>query len=165
MSNERTELSRGFTGRHMLLVLITFFGIVIAVNLTMAVFASTSWSGLVADDTYVASQEFNARAAAMRAMAASGIAGKLSIDGDTVHYAITNRDGSAASVDQVTLTFKRPVGDREDFQLALSKTGEGEFEATHHVQTGDWIIEIVSRRNQTVVMHEAVRIDTAESGR
>ncbi|MDL2398336.1 FixH family protein [Rhizobium mayense] len=164
MSNERTELNRGFTGRHMLLVMVTFFSIVISVNVTMAVFASTSWSGLVVENTYVASQEFNAKAAAMRAMAASGIAGKLSLVGDTVRYAITNRDGSPASVDQVTLLFKRPVGDGEDFQLALSKTKEGEFEATHHVQSGDWIIEIISRRNETVVMHEAVRIDTAEFG-
>jgi nitrogen fixation protein FixH len=37
-----------FTGRHMLLIMIAFFGVIIAVNITMAVVARQSWTGLVA---------------------------------------------------------------------------------------------------------------------
>ncbi|MBX4975304.1 cation transporter, partial [Rhizobium lentis] len=64
---------RGFTGLHMLLATSAFFAVVIAVNVTMAFYASSSWSGLVVENTYVASQEFNRKAAAMKAMATSGI--------------------------------------------------------------------------------------------
>ncbi|AGB73508.1 MULTISPECIES: FixH family protein [Rhizobium] len=153
-----------FTGRHMLIVIVAFFAVVIGVNVTMAVLASTSWSGLVVENTYVASQEFNGKAAAMRAMASSGISGDLLLRRDVIQYDIHNRDGSPAVVDDVTLTFRRPVGDREDFALALTKTSEGHFEAKHRIEGGDWIVETVSRRDGVTVMHEARRIDTAEFG-
>ncbi|ULJ74373.1 FixH family protein [Rhizobium gallicum] len=156
---------RTFTGHHMLIAMASFFAVVIGVNAVMATFASRRWSGLVVEDTYVASQEFNRKAAAMRAMAASGISGNLSLSHDVIHYDIKNRDGSPATVQDVTLTFRRPVGDREDFQLVLTKKSEGRFEVEHHVRSGDWIVEIISRKKDVTVMHEAVRIDMAEFGR
>jgi len=157
-----TTRSQGFTGWHMLAMTSAFFAVIIAVNVTMAWYASSSWSGLVADDTYVASQQFNSKAAAMRALAASGIAGHLTLRGDGIYYEIHNRDGSPAVVDSVTASFRRPVGDREDFQVTLNKLSEGRFEAAHKVKTGDWIVELISRRGDKLVMHEAERIDTAE---
>ncbi len=62
----RTSQPR-FTGYHMAAIMVSFFGVVIAVNFTMAWYATSSWSGLVVENTYVASQQFNSRAAAMRA--------------------------------------------------------------------------------------------------
>lgn len=59
-----------FTGRHMLAIMIAFFGVIIAVNVTMAVMAGRSWTGIVVEDTYIASQEFNSRVAEGRAQAA-----------------------------------------------------------------------------------------------
>lgn len=160
----RTAAARGFTGRHMLAAMIAFFGVVIGVNVTMAWYASSSWSGLVVENTYVASQEFNSKAAAMKAMAASGITGTLLVSGDAIDYAIRNKDGSVADADDVTLSFRRPVGDHEDFQVSLNKKANGLFEGRHEVRKGDWIVEIVSRKGGAVVMHEAARIDTAEFG-
>ena len=154
--------TQGFTGMHMLLITCAFFGVIIAVNFTMAWYASSSWSGLVVKNTYVASQEFNGRAAAMKAMAASGIAGKLSLTSDEIHYDIRNKDGSPAVVDDVVANFKRPVGDHEDFHVGLTKLSEGRFKADRAVATGDWIVEVTSRRGGEIIMHEAVRIDTAE---
>ncbi|RWX80770.1 cation transporter [Neorhizobium lilium] len=150
-----------FTGRHMLITTVTFFGVVITVNVTMAYLASSSWSGLVVENTYVASQEFNGKAAAMKAMAASGIVGSLSLKDNAIHYDLRNRDGTPADVDEVVANFKRPVGDHEDFKLALRQTAKGRFEAVHPVSAGDWIVEVTSRREGALVMHEATRIDTA----
>ncbi|EJC80712.1 putative integral membrane protein linked to a cation pump [Rhizobium leguminosarum bv. trifolii WSM2297] len=154
----------GFTGFHMLLATSAFFAVVIAVNVTMAFYASSSWSGLVVENTYVASQDFNRKAAVMKAMAASGIRGDLSIKGQEIRYRIHDRDGSPAIVDDVVLNFKRPVGDHEDFLLSLSKIDDGQFEADHEVAGGDWIVEAVSRKDGVIVMHEAKRVDTAEFG-
>lgn len=159
-----TVRAQGFTGRHMLLTTSAFFAVVIAVNVTMAWYASSSWSGLVVENTYVASQEFNRKAEAMRVMAASGIIGELSLKDGAIHYLIRNKDRSPAMVDEVTANFKRPVGDHEDFQVTLRKTGEGLFEANHRLASGDWIVEVISRRGDTIVMHEAARIDTAGFG-
>ncbi|MBB4276562.1 FixH family protein [Rhizobium mongolense] len=162
---DKAAVHRTFTGHHMLNVMAAFFAVVIGVNVMMATFASRSWSGLVVKDTYVASQEFNSKAAAMRAMAASGISGNLSLSHDVIHYDIHNRDGSPATVQDVTVRFRRPVGDREDFQLVLTRKSEGRFEVEHHVRSGDWIVEIISRKKDVTVMQEAVRIDIAEFGR
>ncbi|ANK88068.1 MULTISPECIES: FixH family protein [unclassified Rhizobium] len=158
------KASRGFTGWHMLLATSAFFAVVIAVNVTMAVYASSTWSGLVVENTYVASQEFNGKAAAMKAMAASGLEGALSIKGHEIRYDVHDGKGAPAIIDDVTLNFKRPVGDHEDFHLTLRKMGEGRFETDHEVAGGDWIVEAISTRNGAVVMHEAKRIDTAEFG-
>ncbi|TIW70058.1 MAG: cytochrome oxidase, partial [Mesorhizobium sp.] len=48
-----SQKSREFTGRHMLFIILGFFGVVIGVNLTMATLASKSWTGLVVENTYV----------------------------------------------------------------------------------------------------------------
>ena len=50
-----------FTGWHMLGVIGLFFGTIISVNFYMAYQAVHSWSGLVVENTYVASQQFNAK--------------------------------------------------------------------------------------------------------
>ncbi|MBX4863219.1 cation transporter [Rhizobium bangladeshense] len=154
--------AQGFTGLHMLVATSTFFAVVIAVNVTMAFYASSSWSGLVVENTYIASQEFNRKAAAMKAMAASGVVGDLSIKGHEIRYDIHVRSGVPATVDEVVLNFKRPVGDHEDFHLTLRKTAAGRFEADHNLAEGDWIVEAISRTDGLVVMHEAKRIDTTE---
>ncbi len=58
----KTKTSGAFTGWHMLGIMVAFFGVIIAVNITMAYKAVSSWSGLVVKNTYVASQEFNDKA-------------------------------------------------------------------------------------------------------
>ncbi len=147
-----------FTGYHMAVIMVSFFGVVIAVNLTMAWFAVSSWSGLVAEDTYVASQQFNSRAAAMRAMAATGIHGEVTLAPQLISYTLKQRDGSPAIADSVTAHFKRPVGDHQDFQVELLKASEGNFTLAHVVPVGDWIVEVTSTRNNEIIMHEASRI-------
>ncbi|PWE55465.1 cation transporter [Metarhizobium album] len=153
---------KGFTGRHMLAIMLAFFGVVIGVNMLMAWYATTSWSGLIVENTYVASQQFNGRAAAMRAMAASGIAGKISVRGGVIEYDLRNRDGSPAAADSVTVHFKRPVGDHQDFATELAKAGEGRFEKAYDVPVGEWIAEIVSKRGEETIMHEAFRFYVGE---
>ena len=52
-------MPRTFTGRHMTMVLVAFFGTIIVVNFTMARFASSTFGGVVVENSYVASQHFN----------------------------------------------------------------------------------------------------------
>lgn len=48
-----------FTGRQMAMIMVCFFGVVISVNVTMAWLASASFTGVVVENSYVASQNFN----------------------------------------------------------------------------------------------------------
>jgi nitrogen fixation protein FixH len=48
-----------FTGRHMAAILVVFFGVIIAVNVVNARYASATFGGEVVENSYVASQDFN----------------------------------------------------------------------------------------------------------
>ena len=65
-------MTRTFTGWHMAAITSSFFAVIIAVNLTLAFFASTSWTGLVVANSYVASQNFNRDAEIARQQRALG---------------------------------------------------------------------------------------------
>ncbi len=150
-----------FTGWHMLTIMLLFFGTIITVNVTMAWNAVTSWSGLVVQNTYVASQQFNGKAEAAKARAASGIVGKLHIDGNVVSYEVSHPQRGAIDTDTVTLNFRRPVGEHQDFTLPLAKQTINLFSAQHELAAGDWIVEATALKNGKIIVHEGTRIDVA----
>lgn len=162
MSTEtQTKAGFVFTGWHMLTIMALFFGTVIAVNITMAWNAVTSWSGLVVQNTYVASQQFNGKAEAAKARAASGIVGALKLDGNTIAYEVTHPQKGAVETDAVTLKFRRPVGEKQDFSLVLEKKSSNTFSAHHELAPGDWIVEAVAVKDGKIIVHEGKRIDIA----
>lgn len=163
MSTNSSPRSEGFvfTGKHMLIIMILFFGTVIGVNFTMAWFAHSSWSGLVVSNTYVASQEFNGKVALARQIEASGVKGALDVTGEDIAYRLTDAKADAVIADHVTLRFRRPVGDHQDFNMELTDAGNGLFKGNHVIIPGQWIVEAEALRGGEVVMHEAVRIMVA----
>lgn len=146
-----------FTGRHMVITLVSFFAVVITVNMFMAWQAISSWSGLVVPNTYVASQQFNAKVAAQRAMVATGLNGKLSVENDVVTFTITAADNSPADVDKVVANFLRPVGTGQDFSVELTRSAPGVYTANREVRSGQWIAEVKATRGEETVIHEANR--------
>lgn len=59
-------MTKRFTGRHMTAILVGFFGLVVAVNVTMARYATSTFGGKLAENGYVASQDYNRWIAAAR---------------------------------------------------------------------------------------------------
>lgn len=135
-----------FTGLHLLFTMVIFFGIIIAVNIGMAVLARTSWTGFVVENSYVASQQFNEKMAETRAQAALGWAGRFDLDAGTVRYAIGDAAGNDIPLDAVTVTFRRPVDDREDHTVVLERDGDV-YAGRDDTADGVWIVEIVSDAN------------------
>ena len=83
-----------FTGRHMFAILAGFFGVVIAVNFTMASYATSTFGGVVVENSYVASQEFNRwldQAEAQEALGWSAVASRRA-DG-RIEVAVTGPEG------------------------------------------------------------------------
>jgi nitrogen fixation protein FixH len=133
-----------FTGRHMLSIILAFFGVIIAVNVTMATFATTSWSGLVVKNSYVASQQFNDKAQLGRAQAALGWTGTLAIDGATLRYSLADREGQAVPLAAASVTFRRPTSESEDRTFALAADPQGWHAAAADLQDGVWIVEVAA---------------------
>ena len=133
---------REFTGKHMLLTIVGFFAIVIGVNVTMATLASTSWTGLVVENTYVASQQFNQKAKEGRAQAALGWTAKLTIASGEVGYSLTDATGKPVTLRAVKVLFRHPAYEAEDKVVILAAGPAQEFSARHTPKDGVWIVEI-----------------------
>ena len=131
-----------FTGRHMFAIMVAFFGIIIAVNVIMAVIARTSWTGLVVENSYVASQQFNDRLAATKAQAALGWQASLGVSDGQVRYALVDKQGAPVRMEAVSVSFRRPIDDREDHVVQLQAAEAGVFAAKHALADGAWIVEV-----------------------
>jgi nitrogen fixation protein FixH len=125
----------------MLFIMLAFFGTVIAVNLIMATFARTSWTGLVVKNSYVASQEFNEKAAEGRAQAARNWRPVLDLQPGTISFRLNDRSGASIPLSSVSVTFRRPAYEAEDFVIELIRRGDGAFAARADIRDGIWIIE------------------------
>ncbi len=156
--NNRQTSGFTFTGWHMLGVMLLFFGTIITVNMIMAWNAVNSWSGLVVPNTYVASQQFNAKAEAAKARAATGIKGKLVVDEKTVRYEVFHPGKGPVDTDSVTAHFRRPVGESQNFDMELTPLSTGVFTGVHDMLPGQWIVEVTAVKDGRIIVHEGTRI-------
>ncbi len=139
---------REFTGRHMLAVMVAFFGVVIGVNLTLAWFANSSWSGLIVANGYVASQEFNRGEERIRARALLGWTAELAHEGGTFTVTMKTRDGAPLGGLKLEGTMRRPVTAKEDAALAFKARGDGRYEAPAVLAGGQWELVLSARNPQ-----------------
>lgn len=136
---------RRFTGKHMLAIMVAFFSVVIAVNLTMAFFARSSWTGMVVENIYVASQQFNEKSAEGRAQAALGWRPELTFTDGEVHYRLLDAAGNVVTATQVTANFRRPTHASEDQEVILTRQPDASFSAAVDLRDGPWIFDVESQ--------------------
>lgn len=135
---------REFTGKHMLAIMVAFFAVIIAVNLTMAYFARSSWTGFVVENTYVASQQFNRKAAEGRAQAALGWKPELIMTDGMIRYRLIDGAGKVVAASHVTATFRRPASASQDREVVLIHQPDGSFSVPVDLRDGLWIAEVHS---------------------
>jgi nitrogen fixation protein FixH len=163
MNQVTTHSEWRVTGRFVLGLLIAFFGVIIAVNVTMAVFASTSWTGLAVENGYVASQHFNKGLELLRRQEKLGWTEQLEASNGTLILEVRRRDGSPISRLDVTATATRPIGDREDAAIALVETRPGHYESQVALALGRWQIDITARKSESESLRKIYDIVMAES--
>jgi nitrogen fixation protein FixH len=123
----------------MLIIMVAFFGVVIGVNVTLAVLAAGSWTGLVVKNSYVASQEFQEKLDALQAQEALGWTPELAVDADRARLTVTDAAGRPVDLGaDVELHFNRPIGDGEDQTLQMSRAVDGSYTAAATLRTGAW---------------------------
>ncbi|WP_455273709.1 FixH family protein [Rhizobium herbae] len=133
-----------FTGFHMLCIMVAFFATIIAVNVTMATLAGSSWSGLVVKNSYVAGQGFNRRLQESRAQRALALRGTLTARDGEIAYGLVDAQGKPVKATAVRAVFRHPVYETADWSIDL-KAGDGErFSGRHDLRDGVWIVTIES---------------------
>lgn len=131
-------MSREFTGKHMLTVLIVGFGIVIAVNFTMAALASSTFGGVVVKNSYVASQKFNGWLDQAEKSRKLGWEVALERDGDRLSLRTANAPADAI----VTGVARHPLGAEGEQVLLFTPAGEGLYRSRQALPDGRWDIRL-----------------------
>ena len=140
-----------FTGRHMALILVCFFSVVITVNVVMARFANSTFGGVVVENSYVASQHFNRWLEEARAQKALGR--EASIDWrDDGMVAILLTDTPDEAV--VTAIARHPLGRSPDRMLRFVPDGEGQFISAEMLPPGRWQLRLEVRNTGQIWRHE-----------
>lgn len=150
---------RTFTGRHMTMILVAFFGVVIAVNLVMARAAIGTFGGTVVDNSYVASQNYNDWLEQGRAQRALGWDATLSRDADGYLMATLTASGTAlADASSVTATVRPPLGRAEVQRLQFVALGEGRYRSLQPIGAGRQDVKLtVVRGGDSALFDSEVR--------
>ncbi len=151
-----TEKSGRFTGRHMAVIMVAFFGVVIAVNGIMAYVAVNSWTGLMARNGYVASQDFNALKAEQRRQDNLGFQSVLRYIGKTMEFTLQDSSKMPLKGFEITLNVGRPTHENDDRSFILKEQEPGIYREKLQLAPGQWNAEITAvdkagRRYQRLV--------------
>lgn len=129
-----------FTGRHMLAVMVSFFGVIIAANVIMAIFAANTWTGLVAKNGYVASIDYANDARAKQAAELLGWHIHVAAVDGFVHVSVRDDAHQPVPLDTVNATAIRHIKRDEDVELILARTATGRYRADQALPSGAWSV-------------------------
>jgi nitrogen fixation protein FixH len=156
---------RRFTGYHMLAAMVAFFGVVIGVNFWLAYEAETSWTGLMAKNGYVPSQQFNTELAEARVQKERGWRSALSYRNGALELTLVDSSGGGIVLDNVTAELGRPAFDGQDRKLALTHRGRGVYAAMVDLPLGAWDVRIDGGDGGRKFRRESRMIISAGTGR
>lgn len=128
------------TGRKVFFITAGAFSVIIAVNVTMAVFAVGTFPGLEVKNSYVASQSFNEDRAAQEAL---GWTATAEVEDGVLAIAFTGRSGYPVEVASLDAVVGRATHVKEDVTPDFSYR-DGTFSAPVDLMPGNWNIRMVA---------------------
>jgi nitrogen fixation protein FixH len=163
----KLTLPETLTGRHVLVMIVAFFVVVIGVNLSMVFLALDSWSGLSTDDPYQRGLRYNKTLEAMAHRDALGWreslgftpgadvkgepAGRISVE-------MRDREGNLLEGLVVSGQIRRPIREGFDREVTLTAVSAGRYEAdVAFPLRGNWLVRLTAR-------HDPNRHDLAATG-
>lgn len=147
-------MTREFTGKHMLILMVTGFGIIISVNLLLAFKAVSTFPGIVVANSYVASQNFDEVRAAQEAL---GWTVSAEMTTDTLTLRITDAEGAVAP--QITAAnLGRPTHTAADVTPEFTYA-DGVFTAPIEVGDGDWVLRIEMQAADGTIFRRRIPIE------
>lgn len=140
-----------FTGRHMAVILIGFFGLVIGVNVTMAVFASSTFGGTVVDNSYVASQKFNGWIEKGRTQAALGWTMTPERLGDGRVALVLEGPQGALTGAGIEVLARHPLGRVPETPMSFHEVTPGRYVSNAPLAVGRWQLHVAARHSGEAV--------------
>ena len=146
-----------FTGRHMLAIVVLFFGVTVTVNLVMAFMATGTFPGLVVENSYVASQHYNDYLREARAQQQTGPKMQMAFGDGLVSVRFVGADGEPMRGLAVTALIGRPSSTAEDRHIDLVAAG-GDYRAAEPLPPGNWLVDVEAFQGDARLYREQQRI-------
>ncbi len=163
-ANPEQKGGREFTGRHMLIVTLGFFAVIIAVNAFMAFKAVGTFSGLEVRNGYIASQQFDRNRAAQLALGWTAIAG---LDGpERLRLEFTDEEGRfipAENIASIEATIGRPTERDEDQDLSFARAPQGYYLAPiTPLNPGKWYLRLKAHAADGTLFQQRLQLYISE---
>ena len=145
--------ARTITGRHVLIGLLSFFGIIFAANGLLVYFALETWPGLSTQKAYEEGLAYNRTLDAARKQQTLGWSSTVNIAGEpaTVRARLIGPSGPVTGLN-IRIILRRPVVEGLDVAAALSEKSSGVYSAPVRLPNpGRWTAVLVARRGEDVV--------------
>ncbi len=138
-----TKEKKPITGWHMLAGFAAFFGVIIAVNFYMASLARSTFGGVVVENSYVASQNFNKwldeaereKALGWTAEATRTADGRIAV----------SLSGAPAQGLALGAHARHPLGRLPDQDLTFRREADGRFVSEQALPAGRWRLRIEAK--------------------
>lgn len=151
-----------FTGRHMLFIMLAFFGCVIAANMALVYYASASWTGLVVQNSYVASQSFNEDTAKLKQAAAMGLTDAVHYHDGTLTLTLHDKSGAGVTATDVVMSLGLTYSDKADRTVTLAQDAPGVFSVATPLQAGVWNGKITANITGMGAWERIIRLTVKE---
>jgi nitrogen fixation protein FixH len=139
--SDRDWLANGFGGRHVLMSLFGFFGVMLIANGLFVYFALSTFTGSDSDP-YRRGLHYNDTVAAAERQAEKGWQSSLSYDASSRRLSLGLTDDQSRPVTglQIEAVVGRPVTDKEDHALVLKEGASGVYSADIELPPGQWVV-------------------------
>ena len=135
-------MTRELKGRHVFLIAISAFAVIIAANLTMLFAATGSFPGLVVKNSYIASQGWNERTAEQEAL---GWTTDVVYSDGAIEIDVTTAGGVRVQDVRLIAIIGRPATDTMDQTLPLS--GPSPYTIPVTLAPGKWMLRLKAEGN------------------
>lgn len=130
-------MTKRFTGWHMTAILVVFFGVVIAVNMWLAISARSTFGGALAENGYVASQDYNKWIAESQAQDRLGWS--VSADAENGRLALTIAGVQHPSI---AVVLRHPLGREPERRMTMRTLDGTRFISAERLPAGRWRVHI-----------------------
>ena len=144
--SKRDVDSKGLQGRHVLLALFGFFGIMLIANGIFLYYALATFGGGDTSSPYQKGLRYNETIAEAERLVERGWDAKLAYDMSAGVIAVELRDRQDQPVRGLNIvgSIGRPATDRQDVRLEFKESGPGTYVAALDLGPGQWVVQLQS---------------------
>ena len=127
------QKEKKFTGKHFLISILSFFGVIIGMNIAFVYFATNTWTGLSKENAYVDGLNYNQTIEAAKIQEELNWQSSLELVSQgaqkMISFTLQDQNNLNLSGFDVTVKIGRPTLQGYDQTLVLAESSRGQYEA------------------------------------